>query len=317
MIIPCCVCVRALKVLQKSMMLTPCWPSAGPTGGAGVACPAGICSLTWPMIFFAMLASRSRLQPSGPAEVQLDRRLPAEDGHHHLQRAAVEVDLVDHAGEVVERPVDDLDRSRPSRTRASASASPWPSPPARRSGRPPPAVSGVGFLPVPTKPVTFGVFLTTCQVSSDISISTRCSRGRTCAASPLLAALALDDGLGRDADLAEASPMPSASARCAASPSPAPRSRSRCGRCTTCARPCAASAASPTSGRHEPNTSKTGQSLADQDVGDRQVDRDQEAGDHDHRGRADHLVARREAHLAQLRPDLPEEGHASAPTCPP
>ena len=26
-------------------MLTPCWPSAGPTGGAGVAFPAGICSL--------------------------------------------------------------------------------------------------------------------------------------------------------------------------------------------------------------------------------------------------------------------------------
>ena len=33
--------------------------------------------------------------------------------------------------------------------------------------------SGVGFLPVPTKPVTFGVFFTTCQAASDISISTR------------------------------------------------------------------------------------------------------------------------------------------------
>ena len=29
----CWVC--ALNALQNSMMLTPCWPSAGPTGGAG------------------------------------------------------------------------------------------------------------------------------------------------------------------------------------------------------------------------------------------------------------------------------------------
>src|ERR1700690_1468157 len=32
-----CACVRALNCLQKSMMFTPCWPSAGPTGGAGLA----------------------------------------------------------------------------------------------------------------------------------------------------------------------------------------------------------------------------------------------------------------------------------------
>ena len=30
---------------QIGMMLTPFWPRAGPTGGAGVALPAGICSL--------------------------------------------------------------------------------------------------------------------------------------------------------------------------------------------------------------------------------------------------------------------------------
>ena len=34
------------------------------------------------------------------------------------------------------------------------------------------AVSGVGSLPDPTNPVTLGVFLTRCQASSDISIST-------------------------------------------------------------------------------------------------------------------------------------------------
>src|SRR5579871_5747254 len=34
--------VFALKALQNSMMFTPCGPSAVPTGGAGVAFPAGI-----------------------------------------------------------------------------------------------------------------------------------------------------------------------------------------------------------------------------------------------------------------------------------
>src|SRR3978361_1699361 len=36
------------------MMLTPCGPSAVPTGGAGVALPAGICSLTNPVTFLAI-----------------------------------------------------------------------------------------------------------------------------------------------------------------------------------------------------------------------------------------------------------------------
>src|SRR5579859_7374140 len=47
--------VLALNALQKSMMLTPCGPSAVPTGGAGVALPAGICSLTCAVTFFAMV----------------------------------------------------------------------------------------------------------------------------------------------------------------------------------------------------------------------------------------------------------------------
>ena len=38
--------VFALNALQNSMMLTPCGPRAVPTGGAGVALPAGICNLT-------------------------------------------------------------------------------------------------------------------------------------------------------------------------------------------------------------------------------------------------------------------------------
>src|SRR5580692_9680952 len=46
--------VTALNSLQKPMMFTPCWPNAGPTGGAGLACPAGICNLICPVIFFAI-----------------------------------------------------------------------------------------------------------------------------------------------------------------------------------------------------------------------------------------------------------------------
>src|SRR5574340_964802 len=38
-------CVFALNCLQNSMMFTPCCPHDGPTGGAGLALPAGICSL--------------------------------------------------------------------------------------------------------------------------------------------------------------------------------------------------------------------------------------------------------------------------------
>ncbi len=54
--------VRALNCLQNSMMLICAWPSAGPTGGAGVALPAAICSFTEPVAFFAMCLS-SALSP--------------------------------------------------------------------------------------------------------------------------------------------------------------------------------------------------------------------------------------------------------------
>src|SRR5690606_10428294 len=44
--------VAALYCLQNSMMLTPCGPSAVPTGGAGVAWPAWSCTLTTAATFF-------------------------------------------------------------------------------------------------------------------------------------------------------------------------------------------------------------------------------------------------------------------------
>ena len=48
---PCCA-VRALNSLQNCMMFNPCWPSAGPTGGAGFALPAGHWSLMIAVTFF-------------------------------------------------------------------------------------------------------------------------------------------------------------------------------------------------------------------------------------------------------------------------
>src|SRR4029078_5571915 len=53
----CAVC--ALNALQNSMMLPPCWPSAGPTGGAGLACPPGIWSLMSVSTFLAISRASS------------------------------------------------------------------------------------------------------------------------------------------------------------------------------------------------------------------------------------------------------------------
>src|ERR1700687_3181530 len=59
-------CVRELNSLQKAMMLIPCGPSAVPTGGAGFALPAGICSLTKPTTFFAMVRLVTRRAGGDP-----------------------------------------------------------------------------------------------------------------------------------------------------------------------------------------------------------------------------------------------------------
>ena len=52
MMVPTCDSVAALYCLTKSMMPTPCGPSAVPTGGAGVALPAGIWILMIAATFF-------------------------------------------------------------------------------------------------------------------------------------------------------------------------------------------------------------------------------------------------------------------------
>src|SRR4029450_8219750 len=103
------------------MMATPWGPSAVPTGGAGVACPAGIWILTAASTFFLAMGfplavmgadefrgaiRGSRQSPSSElgdlAELELDRRLPAEDVDQHLELELVLVDLDDLAGELGE-----------------------------------------------------------------------------------------------------------------------------------------------------------------------------------------------------------------------
>src|SRR5882724_11852945 len=51
-IVPRWFSVWALYILQKSMIATPCGPRAVPTGGAGVAAPAGIWIFTTAETFF-------------------------------------------------------------------------------------------------------------------------------------------------------------------------------------------------------------------------------------------------------------------------
>src|SRR3954452_17385637 len=99
--------VWALNALTNSMMLMPCWPRAGPTGGAGVACPPGACSLMVVRTFFISAfdcqGSRDLPEPGAAAPeirsrppsatsdllhlivANLHRRLPAEDRHEDLE----------------------------------------------------------------------------------------------------------------------------------------------------------------------------------------------------------------------------------------
>src|SRR3954453_8720983 len=95
--------VWALNAFTNSMMLMPCWPSAGPTGGAGEAWPPGACSLIVVRTFLAMSDLLHLVVPD------LDGSLAAEDAHEHLQLGRILVDLRDPAREVRERPGDHLD----------------------------------------------------------------------------------------------------------------------------------------------------------------------------------------------------------------
>src|SRR6478672_237806 len=82
--------VRALKLLQNSMMLTPCWPRAGPTGGEGLALPAGSCNLTYPVIFFIaryLSAAVTKIGAGSSGGVE-GRLRPHRDGDQRFSTAA-------------------------------------------------------------------------------------------------------------------------------------------------------------------------------------------------------------------------------------
>src|SRR2546425_6163169 len=106
MIVPRWDSVAALYCLTNSMMLTPWGPSAVPTGGAGVACPAATCSFTIAAIALAIAPCASvslQLQV-----VELDRGGPPEQGHRHPHLALVGDHLFHRPREVGERALGDL-----------------------------------------------------------------------------------------------------------------------------------------------------------------------------------------------------------------
>src|SRR5215472_17549750 len=112
MMFPRWLSVAALYCLTNSMMFTPCGPSAVPTGGAGVAWPAGSCTLTTAASLFLLGGMRVLSLPIPGVldlgylvERKLHGRLAAEDRHEHLELGGVRVDLVHGRGQRGERPV--------------------------------------------------------------------------------------------------------------------------------------------------------------------------------------------------------------------
>src|SRR4029077_20904119 len=103
------------------MMLTPCWPRAGPTGGAGLAMPALICSLTMAasffffggisLCFFRVVRTRAVRDPAAESDLgdlgerELDRSLAPENGDQDLELLTVGIDLVDGGRQRRERTV--------------------------------------------------------------------------------------------------------------------------------------------------------------------------------------------------------------------
>src|SRR5579875_3480578 len=103
--------VAALYCLTKSMMLTPCGPSAVPTGGAGVAAPALSWTLTTAAILFFLgaICLPCVVVPGPPSDLadlverELHRGLAAEDRHEHLELLGVGVELAHGSGKRRER----------------------------------------------------------------------------------------------------------------------------------------------------------------------------------------------------------------------
>src|SRR5258708_6304683 len=108
MIMPTWFAVRSLYSLQNAMMLTPCGPSAVPIGGAGLAFPAGICSLTTALTRFAILLPTPQrgLDFLDLQEIQNYWCLATEERNEHRHFIAVHINIADSADEFSERPID-------------------------------------------------------------------------------------------------------------------------------------------------------------------------------------------------------------------
>src|SRR5262245_9091371 len=93
--------VRSLNWVTNWPMLTPCWPRAGPTGGAGVAAPP----VTWSLMSATFCFAFAMVLPLDDFHlpvIQLHRDRAAEDGQLHLDLVLGLHQLLDlalHAGE--------------------------------------------------------------------------------------------------------------------------------------------------------------------------------------------------------------------------
>src|SRR5437588_2048359 len=110
MIIPTWPAVRSLYSLQNAIMLTPWGPSAVPTGGAGLAFPAGICSLTTALTRFAILVQTPQdwfgsLDFLHLEEIQYHRCLAAEKGNKHCHLVSVHINIADRADKFSKRSI--------------------------------------------------------------------------------------------------------------------------------------------------------------------------------------------------------------------
>src|ERR1700758_3887871 len=88
--------VWALNVLQNSIMFTPLCPRAGPTGGEGVAFPAGTRSFTSPITFFILYFLHL-------IEIQFYWCCSTKYGDKNLNLSLFRLYLVNHTGEIRKR----------------------------------------------------------------------------------------------------------------------------------------------------------------------------------------------------------------------
>src|SRR5688572_30041604 len=85
--------VAALNLVTKSPMLMPACPSAGPSGGAGVALAASIINFTFLTAFFAICnldyIREISLYFLNLQEIKFHRRFASEHGDQNFDLAAV------------------------------------------------------------------------------------------------------------------------------------------------------------------------------------------------------------------------------------